>query len=245
MHALRSHLVPVERPLSTAPHPSKIKSAVYIQEGSIFLCCVWIEEEGWACSLTRGQNCRLADNSDPTASHPASTQSHYVPYSSSSLLTGSQSPVRKSDVWLKIGIPNYSQFIKKFSFSKWHSRTHDQTAKRGCHVKADRSGIYHCCETGAVLVEMDRCVTSGAADFKQSTAHRKENLEGIWVCFCSTQHVFDACRELFIVYLPKGLWWFRAEVWGASAQPVFALDVEGAGGGRENTCMMLFKSHYV
>lgn len=40
--------------------------------------------------------------------------------------------------------------------------------------KADRSGVYHCCEAGAVLVEVDRCVTSAAAAFKQLTARMRE-----------------------------------------------------------------------
>lgn len=34
----------------------------------------------------------------------------------------------------------------------------------GYHVNPDRSGVYHCCQTGAVLVEVDRCVTSVATD---------------------------------------------------------------------------------
>lgn len=52
------------------------------------------------------------------------------------------------------------------------------TAKSGCHVK-QTTLVYHCCGTGAVLVEVDRCVTSVATDFQQLTARRKENLEGI------------------------------------------------------------------
>lgn len=79
---------------------------------------------------------------------------------------------------------------------------------------------------GVYLLPWDRSslcwsgqVSSVATDFKQLTACRKDNLEGIWVCFCFNQHLFDVCRELFIVYLHRGRWWwglrwlFIAAVW--------------------------------
>lgn len=60
MHILRSHLVPVVRPLSSAPCPSKKKRAVYvfIQEGSISssLC---LQDRGRRLSVQPDQGTKL------------------------------------------------------------------------------------------------------------------------------------------------------------------------------------------
>lgn len=53
------------------------------------------------------------------------------------------------------------------------------------------------------LVVVDRCVISIATDFKQPSFSRKENLEGIYVYFCSNQHLFEVYKALFIIYLHR------------------------------------------
>jgi len=71
MHILRSHLVPVVRPLGPASHPSKKKEHClrFQPRGSIFSCCVYrIEGEWWAYRLTKGQNHIPVENLGPIAS---------------------------------------------------------------------------------------------------------------------------------------------------------------------------------
>ena len=97
--------------------------------------------------------------------------------------------------------------------------------------ETDHSGVYRRCETGAVLVEVDRCVTSAAIDFKQLTAWRKEHLEGIWVCFLLKPTFFGCLQIIVYCLFTQTVVYVRAQDWGTSAQLMFALCVFSTGGG--------------
>lgn len=121
------------------------------------------------------------------------------------------------------------------------------TSKSGCHVNQNPLGFTTAVRLCESLVVVDRCVISVATDFKQPSFSRKEHLEGIYVYFCTNQHLFECYKALFIVYLHRvydglelwseepvhsqclpSLWildgqWMRMSAWRKDMHEVFSL----------------------